>query len=94
MKPNRWRDRLGPAGTGLRVVKQSTSSANSITGPDAVATVLDRAKIPKLLRHHASYVDAILVMICTGESISIAGRKALRYTADRLREFAEVLNAR
>jgi len=68
--------------------------SNHTTGTDPASMVLDRARIPKLLRHHAGYVDAILVMICTGESISIAGRKALQYTADRLREFAEVLNAR
>jgi hypothetical protein len=53
---------------------------------------LDGYAIPTLLRHHADYVDAFLVAICEGGRISIAGRQALAYTADRLREIAEVLS--
>ena len=65
--------------------------ANHTTGPDATSMVLDRARIPVLLRHHAGFIDIILVMICAGQSISLAGRQSLQFTADRLREFAEVI---
>jgi hypothetical protein len=52
---------------------------------------IDRRRIPGLLRHHADYVDTLLVAICEGAPISLAGRQAMAYTADRLREFAEAL---
>lgn len=52
---------------------------------------LDGYAIPTLLRHHADYVDTVLSTICEGNRISLAGRQALAYSADRLREIAGAL---
>lgn len=52
---------------------------------------LDVHSIPALLRHHANYVDTVLIAICEGSGISLAGRQALAYSADRIRQIAEVL---
>jgi len=65
--------------------------SNHTTGTDPASIVLDRVRIPALLRHHAAFIEIILVMICAGQSISLAGRQSLQFTADRLREFAEVI---
>ena len=50
-----------------------------------------RAEVPALLRHHASLVETAGIVLCEGNRISEAGRRALQYTADRLRQIARVL---
>lgn len=47
-----------------------------------------------LLRHHASFVEIVLQAICTGSPISLAGRRALAFTVDRIRQCAEAINGR
>lgn len=63
--------------------------------PSVASTVEDdtptRARIPALLRHHASFVDTVMRALCAGEAIGLAGRRAMAYTADRLRQMAGVL---
>ena len=85
MQPNQWRERLSPAATGLRVVNQSVSDHHSTARPSG------RPDVPTLLHHHAGYVEAVLCAICAGESISLAGRRALAFSIERIRHCAEVI---
>lgn len=97
MQPNP-QTRKSPAATGLHVAQanhlERQSTAHLRQRPDVYVAELDTpvlSRIPALLRHHASFIDIILVMICAGQSISLAGRQSLQFTADRLRQIAGVI---
>jgi hypothetical protein len=77
--------RQSPAGTGLRVEQKQHRHRHSTARPSG------RPDVPTLLRHHADFIDVILVMICTGEPISLAGRRALAFSIERIRHCAEVI---
>ena len=87
--PNLQR-RQSPQGAGS-VAKLVQRGGGQFTRSGTRPQRLDGHTIPALLRHHANYVDAVLIAICEGSGISLAGRQALAYSADRLREIAEVL---
>lgn len=81
--------RRSPHRAGSELMRQR--GCPHLTPADSRAQWLDGKPIGVLLRHHADYVDTVLLAICEGEPISLAGRTALAYTADRLREIAEVI---
>ena len=62
-----------------------------LTPIESRAQLLDGKPVRVLLHHHANFVDEILLAICAGESVSLAGRQALAFTVDRLHEIAEVV---
>lgn len=45
---------------------------------------------PALLKHCASVIDAVAVLLCQSQPISMAGKQLLTHVADRLRRLAEV----
>lgn len=52
---------------------------------------IDGHTLPALLRYYAGYLDVLLIAICEGERISLAGRQVLALSADRLRQIAGAL---
>lgn len=78
-----------PHMAGPEVMRQRGSSHR--TPQNRLTQLLDGKPVRVLLHHHANYVDEILLAICAGEPVSLAGRQALAFTVDRLHEIAEVL---
>lgn len=46
---------------------------------------------PALLKHCAAILDAVALLLCQSQPISMAGRQVLVHIADRLRRVAEVI---
>ena len=80
--------RKSPAVTELVRKPIALSCVDSTTG---IAPFKD---VSSLLRHHANFIEVVMQAICSGAEISIAGRVALGFTIDRIRQVAEVLRGR
>ncbi len=85
-----------PVAPGRRVERGNHLSVHSSPADrdgqgELAAPSIDR--VPSLLQHHAGFVERILVMICAAEPVSMAGRRALAFTVERIRQCAEVIRA-